>query len=251
MKPAPFRYLRVRTVREALAALEEPEAAVIAGGQSLVPMLNMRLASPGLLVDIVHVPELQGRGLRVGAAVRQAALAGLHPLIDLALPHVGHYQTRGRGTLCGSVAHGDPSAELPLCLVALGAGIHLASRRGERIVAAGDFLEGPMMTVREEDELIVAADLPRADPRAGYAFREVSLRHGDFALAAFAAVADGDGVRLAVGGVGDVPVLIDGEAIDPDAIEARSDLHADAAYRRRLVDRVGRAVVREAVACRR
>ena len=108
-----------------------------------------------------------------------------------------------------------------------------------------------MMTVREEDELVVAVELPAPDPRAGYAFREVSLRHGDFALAAFAAVADGDGIRLAVGGVGDVPVLVDGEAIDPDAIEARSDLHADAAYRRRLFDRVGHAVVREAAACRR
>ena len=128
--------------------------------------------------------------------------------------------------------------------------MHLASQRGERTVAAADFFEGPLMTAREEDELITAVELPPPDPRAGYAFREVALRHGDFALAAFAAVADADGVRLAVGGVADTPVLLDGLAIDADAIDARDDFHADAAYRRRLVARVGRAVVEEALACR-
>ena len=250
MKPAPFDYLRPASLGEALEALASDGAMALAGGQSLVAMLNMRLARPDLLVDIAHLPELRGRGLRVGAAVRQAELAGLHPLIDLALPHVGHYQTRSRGTFCGSVAHADPAAELPLCLVALGGRVHLASARGERCVEAADFFEGPLMTAREEDELIAAVELPPPDPRAGYAFREVALRHGDFALAAFAAVADGDGVRLAVGGVADTPVVLDGLAIVPDAIDARDDFHADAAYRRRLVERVGRAAVEEALACR-
>ena len=250
MKPAPFDYLRPANLGEALEALAAEGAMALAGGQSLIAMLNMRLARPDLLVDIAHLPELGGRGLRVGAAVRQAELAGLHPLIDRALPHVGHYQTRARGTFCGSVAHGDPAAELPLCLVALGGRVHLASARGERTVEAAAFFEGPLMTAREEDELVVAVELPPPDPRAGYAFREVALRHGDFALAAFAAVADGDGVRLAVGGVADTPVVLDGLAIDADAINARDDFHADAAYRRRLVDRVGRATVEEALSCR-
>ena len=250
MKPAPFDYLRPATLGEALEALAADGAMALAGGQSLIAMLNMRLARPDLLVDIVHLPELRSRGLRVGAAVRQAELTGLHPLIDRALPHVGHYQTRSRGTFCGSVAHADPAAELPLCLVALGGRVHLASARGERTLDAADFFEGPLMTAREEDELIVAVELPPPDPRAGYAFREVALRHGDFALAAFAAVADGDGVRLAVGGVADTPVVLDGLAIDADAIDARDDFHAGAAYRRRLVARVGRVTVEEALACR-
>ena len=250
MKPAPFAYLRPESLDEALAALASEGAVALAGGQSLLAMMNMRLARPDLLVDIVRLPELQERGRRVGAAVRQAELAGLHPLIDLALPHVGHYQTRSRGTFCGSVAHGDPAAELPLCLVALGGGVHLASLRGERRVAAGAFFEGPLATARAEDELVTAVELPPPDPRAGYAFREVALRQGDFALAAFAAVADGDGVRLAVGGVADTPLLLDGLDFDAHSIEARDDLHADAGYRRRLVERVGRATVREALACR-
>ncbi len=250
MKPPPFDYLRPERLGEALEALAADGAAALAGGQSLIAMLNMRLARPGLLVDIMHLSELRERGARIGAAVRQAELAGLHPLIDLALPHVGHYQTRSRGTFCGSVAHGDPAAELPLCLVALGGRVHLASARGERALNAIDFFEGPLMTAREEDELIAAVELPPPDPRAGYAFREVALRHGDFALAAFAAVADGDGVRLAVGGVADTPVVLDGLAFDADAIDARDDFHADAAYRRRLVARVGRATVEEALSCR-
>lgn len=250
MKPAPFDYLRPASLAEALEALASEGAMALAGGQSLVAMLNMRLARPDLLVDIMHLPELRERGTRIGAAVRQAELPGLHPLIDRALPHVGHYQTRGRGTFCGSVAHADPAAELPLCLVALGGRVHLASARGERCVEAADFFEGPLMTAREENELIVAVELPPPDPRAGYAFREVALRHGDFALAAFAAVADADGVRLAVGGVADTPVVLDGLAFDADTIDARDDFHADAAYRRRLVDRVGRAAVEEALACR-
>lgn len=250
MKPAPFDYLRPASLGEALEALASEGAMALAGGQSLVAMLNMRLARPDLLVDIMHLPELRERGTRIGAAVRQCELTGLHPLIDRALPHVGHYQTRGRGTFCGSVAHADPAAELPLCLVALGGRVHLASARGERTFEAADFFEGPLMTAREEDELIAAVELPPPDPRAGYAFREVALRHGDFALAAFAAVADGDGVRLAVGGVADTPVVLDGLAFDPDAIDARDDFHADAAYRRRLVARIGRATVEEALACR-
>ncbi len=250
MKPAPFDYLRPASLGEALEALASEDAVALAGGQSLIAMLNMRLARPDLLVDIAHLPELRERGLRVGAAVRQAELAGLHPLIDLALPHVGHYQTRSRGTFCGSVAHGDPAAELPLCLVALGGRVHLASVHGERWMDAGNFFEGPLTTAREEDELITAVELPPPDPRAGYAFREVALRHGDFALAAFAAVADADGVRLAVGGVADTPIVLDGLAIDANAIDARDDFHADAAYRRRLVARVGRATVQEALSCR-
>ncbi len=269
MKPAPFGYLRAGTVAEALEALRQGggEARVIAGGQSLVPMLNMRLARPGLLVDIMHIEALRrveddGKRLVIGAGVRQRALearpdlAPRQPLLAAVLPWLGHVQTRSRGTVCGSVAHADPSAELPLALVALEGEVHLRSSRKARRVAAGSFFTGIMATARAEEELIEAVSVPTVQPGAGYAFREVSRRHGDYAIAAFAAVADGQGVRLAVGGVAAAPearrVPADGgleDALEAFAweLEARDDLHASARYRRELVRRIGREVVHRAV----
>lgn len=271
MKPPPFDYLRAETLEEALEALHQAggEARVLAGGQSLLPMLNMRLARPGLLVDIMRIPALrelreEGGALTIGAGVRQAALEGrpgLPPLLAAALPWVGHAQTRSRGTVCGSVAHADPSAEIPLVLVALRGAVHLRSRRGARRVAAEEFFTGMMATARAEEEMIEAVCLPPMPPGAGCAFREVGRRHGDFAIVACAAVVDARGARLAVGGVADRPVardlpLPDDPTLD-DALEdfawsldARDDLHATAAYRRHLVRRMGRAVIEEAARCR-
>jgi 2-furoyl-CoA dehydrogenase FAD binding subunit len=274
MKPAPFDYVRAQSATEALTVLadEGGNARVLAGGQSLMPMLNMRLARPGVLVDIMSVAEWQridddGTTLRIGAAVRQVDLERQRdlqrrqPLLAAALPWVGHAQTRSRGTVCGSIAHADPSAELPLVLVATGGTVHLRSRRRKRQLAAEEFFTGLMTTAREDDELIEAVSLPSARPGAGYAFREVARRHGDFAIVACAAIVDGKGARLAVGGVADRPVGRDLPAVNaPDLndaldqfaweLDARDDLHATARYRRELVRRIGREVIEEAARCR-
>ncbi len=270
MKPPKFDYVSAETLDEALATLraEGEGARIIAGGQSLLPMLNMRLARPAVLVDIMRIAALaettkQNGTLRIGAGVRQATLQAhpnLHPLLAAALPWVGHAQTRSRGTLCGSVAHADPSAEIPLVLLALQGDILLRSARRTRRVAAADFFIGMMQTARQEDELIEAICLPQPRPGEGYAFREVGRRHGDFAIVACAAVAHEAGVRLAIGGVADHPAARDlpadsahwPEALDAfaHALPARDDLHATAEYRRQLVRKLGHQVMQEAAACR-
>jgi len=272
VKPPAFDYLRADTLDEALEALHQggSDVRILAGGQSLMPMLNMRLARPSLLVDVMHVAGLQGLAetrdaLKVGAAVRQArvehmpGLAERQPLLAGAIPWVGHMQTRASGTLCGSVAHADPSAEIPLVLLALGGSVHLRSRKRHRVLPAQEFFIGMMATAREDDELIEAITFPLARPDTGYAFREVGRRHGDFAIAACAAVVDRNGAKLAVGGVADVPTVralplpTEGSALD-DALNtfawnlnARDDLHATARYRRELVRRLGREVIEAAV----
>lgn len=274
MKPAPFSYLRAENLDEALSALRSHggEARILAGGQSLVAMLNMRLAKPALLVDIMRVGalagiEATGGELVIGAGIRQAALlaranlAAEVPLLAAALPWVGHYQTRARGTVCGSVAHADPSAEIPLCLVALGGTIRLRSARKRRAVPAATFFAGTMLTERADDELIEAIAMPLRRPGTGQAFVEVGRRHGDFAIVACAAVADANSLRLAVGGVADRPVardlpLLDGSALDDAlndfawSLEARDDIHATARYRRDLVRSLGRTALEEAKRCR-
>lgn len=271
MKPAPFDYLRATSAADAMDMLHQTggDARVLAGGQSLLPMLNMRLARPILLVDIMHVREWQGiedlgKTIRIGAAVRQITLerhAQLRqPLLKAVLPWIGHAQTRSRGTICGSIAHADPSAELPLVMVALNGLIHLRSRRRRRDVTAGEFFAGMMATARADDELIEAVSLPTVRPGTGYAFREIARRHGDFAIVGCAAVADASSVRLAVAGVADRPTAIQlpvddatwDEALDGFAwsLEARDDLHATARYRREMVRQIGRSVMQEAVQCR-
>jgi 2-furoyl-CoA dehydrogenase FAD binding subunit len=274
MKPAPFDYLRPASPDEAVAALAAggEGARLLAGGQSLMAMVNMRLVQPAVLIDIsglraLDYIRLDGDALTVGAAATQAALeqrAGLAeevPLLALALPCLGHYQTRNRGTVCGSIAHADPSAELPLALVALGGEVLLRSRRSRRTLPARDFFTGLLSTARRADEMVEAVRFPRRRPGEGHAFREMALRHGDFALCAVAAIADAERVRLAVGGVADRPLardwpLLAGSALD-DALNdfawelgAGDDAHASATYRRSLVRKLGRAAIEEATACR-
>jgi 2-furoyl-CoA dehydrogenase FAD binding subunit len=275
MKPAPFDYVRADALGEALDALHEAgdEARVIAGGQSLVPMLNMRLARPSVLVDITRISELkrieQRKGqVVVGAAVRQvelerwAPLAGLLPMIAAMMPWVGHAQTRSRGTVCGSLAHADPSAELPLALLALHGEVHLRNRRKKRVLPASAFFMGMMATAVEPGEMIEAVAFPTHQMGTGTAFREIARRHGDFAIVACAAIARPDGAnRLAVGGVADTPQAIDLPDPSDDGFEdalnefawslgARDDLHASARYRRDLVRSLGRQTVKEAISCR-
>ena len=272
MKPAKFDYLRAASLAEAHEALaaEGGDASIIAGGQTLVPLLSMRMARPKLLVDIMHVAELGGiavedNAIRVGAAVRQAALlawpelAKRQPLLALALPWVGHAQTRARGTVCGSVALADPSAEIPLALVALGGEIELSSAQaGRRSVAADDFFTGLMSTAREDDELIEAVRFPCARPGEGYAFREFARRHGDFAIVACAGgrrPRKARGSRSAASPTGrprGTSARSTARALD-DALqdfavelEARDDLHATADQRRDLVRKLGRVTIEEA-----
>jgi len=267
MKPAAFDYVRAEHLDEVLDVLgrEGSDARIIAGGQSLMPMLNMRLAKPRTLIDIMRLPELarierKGGTVTVGAGVRQAALLGWSGLAEslrlagLALPWTGHVQTRSRGTVCGSIAHADPSAELPLVLCALEGEVQLRSALRRRRVAAGEFFAGMMATTRADDEMIEAVSFPAGQSRC--AFREVARRHGDFAVVACAAVATAEGVRLAVGGVADMPLArnfprLEASALD-DALnsfayelDARDDVHATARYRRDLVRMIGRDLVRE------
>jgi 2-furoyl-CoA dehydrogenase FAD binding subunit len=267
MKPAAFDYVRAESLDEALGVLrnEGSDARIIAGGQSLMPMLNMRLAAPRVLVDIMRLEGLRNitsssGSIAVGAAVRQAELLEWPSLdrelklVSLALPWTGHVQTRSRGTICGSIAHADPSAEIPLALLALGGDVILRSARKRRRVAARDFFLGVMATDRNDDELIEAVEFPATDRHC--AFREVARRHGDFAIVACAAVKIERGARLAVGGVADMPVARDfgtlaGSALD-DALnafaydlDARDDLHATARYRRDLVRTIGRELIAE------
>lgn len=274
MKPASFDFLCPETIEEALAALAEGggEARVIAGGQSLVPMLNMRLARPALLVDIMRLEALRrietsGDEFVVGAGVRQAELEAWPtllrdlPLLAAAFPWLGHVQTRARGTVCGSIAHADPSAELPLSLVTLGGAVSLRNLKRKRRVKADDFFIGMMATDLAEGEMIEAVHFPKGRPGSGYAFREVGRRHGDFAIVACAAVADDRGLRLGIAGVDDrprafpLPALDDGQfddAINDIAwsLNARDDIHASARYRRELVRSLGRETLKEASRCR-
>jgi 2-furoyl-CoA dehydrogenase FAD binding subunit len=268
MKPAAFDYVRAESLDEALDVLrnEGSDARVIAGGQSLMAMLNMRLAKPRVLIDIMRIEKLRAiepasGKVTVSAAVRQAellewpALAKELKLISLALPWTGHAQTRSRGTICGSIAHADPSAEMPLVLLALGGDVILRSARKRRSVAARDFFLGMMVTDRNDDELIEAVVFPATNGRS-FAFREVARRHGDFAIVACAAVTTERGVRLAVGGVADTPVAREFDELSASALDdalnafayeldARDDFHATARYRRDLVRMIGRELIEE------
>jgi CO/xanthine dehydrogenase FAD-binding subunit len=283
MKPAAFEYCRPDTLDEAVALLGEfaGDASVLAGGMSLGPMLNMRLARPAALVDIKRIAGLDAVGIddgaaRTGAALTQAsALAHAElmravPLLGLALPWTGHFQTRNRGTLAGSVAHADPSAETPLVLTTLGGEIELVSVRGTRRLPAREFFVDVMTTAREPDEMIANLVWPRPAPGARHAFEEIAQRHGDFAIVACAvqAAIDPDGMlhalSLGLGGVESRPLLAEtsafvGERADvqlaaaiADEVAANvdplTDHKASADYRRALVRTLGARVLARAFA---
>lgn len=266
MKAPPFTYLRPTSAGEAIEALAEPEAKTLAGGQSLVPMLVMRLARPATLVDINQLAELseldsQANGVQVGSLMRQRnlehhpAVASV-PLVAAALPYVGHRELRNRGTIGGSIAHADPAAELPAVAITLGASLTAQGRDGQREIPAHEFFTGPFQTTLATGELLTAVRFPTTRPGDGYAFDEVARRHGDFAICGVAAAVhtDGDALTSAVlglFGVGDVPVRIDATHLVGEAnpsperlrevgrqigerIAPRGDLHGSAGYRKRL-----------------
>ncbi len=271
MKPRPFDYVRPDTVDEAVAVLAEhgDQARVLAGGQSLIAMLNLRLVDVDVLIDIARIAELDairdlGDTIEVGAAVTQNRLLAWPelpaklPLLAAALPHVGHFQTRNKGTVCGSIAHADPSSEIPLSLATLQGEVVLRSRRGTRMLKAAEFQRDMLSTACEADELVTAVRFPVARSR-GAAFREVARRHGDFAIIAVAAVMDGPAnVRLGVGGMAGRPqvrrIPADGgaqAAIEQLAteLEGYEDLHASAAMRRDILRRLAPLVIAEAQTC--
>ena len=282
MKPGPFDYVRPATLDEALELLARhgADARVIAGGQSLVAMMNLRIARPELLIDINGLKELDfhrrdGEVLRIGALARHAVLAAsplvreAAPLMADAYPHVAHATVRNRGTLAGNLCHADPASEMPAVLLALDGRLRLRSTRGEREVAAIDFFLGPYTTAAAADELLVEVCLPVC--RAGHGFEELAIRQGDFALTLVASTLSVSGGRiqaaaLAYAGVGAhalrlpaVEQILVGQAVSDglfervgaaaaEAIEPGSDQHADAAYRRDLIRTLTPRALRRAAA---
>ncbi|BCG01563.1 carbon monoxide dehydrogenase (plasmid) [Paraburkholderia sp. PGU19] len=272
MKPAAFDYVRAKTTHEALEMLAQSgeDARVLAGGQSLMAVLNMRLAQPRVLVDISRTDELNAvrvdrdaRRLVVSAAATQgsvewrATLRDEVPLLAMAFPHISHFQIRNRGTVCGSIAHADPSAELPLVLTALGGDVLLRSKKKQRTVSTSDFFQGMLMTAREPDELVEAVRFPLKQPGERFGFAECSARHGDFAMVACAAVVTDDAIRIAVGGVADRPKVECWPRLQGDDLRgalndlswklgAQDDAHISAKYRRHLVRELGWRVIEEA-----
>lgn len=282
MKPAPFAYLAPRSLEEALTLLAEhgDQAKLLAGGQSLVPMLNFRLARPDVLIDLNRVSGLDGIALdggdllRVGAMTRQSTLerhaevAARCPLLPAALRFVGHPPIRHRGTVGGSLAHADPAAELPAVLACLGGEVVAWSRQGERVIPAEELFVGLMTTALRPDELLTEVRMRLPSPVAGWAILEVARRHGDFALVGVVALLElaGTGTvreaRLALFGVGPTPVraraaeeALAGRqptaeefqraaALVEEALDPDSDLHASAEYRRQ----VGGVLARRALA---
>ncbi|MEX0868294.1 MAG: FAD binding domain-containing protein [Nitriliruptoraceae bacterium] len=269
MKPSPFAYHRPDTTDDAVRLLAEVDGAkVLAGGQSLVPLMNMRLAAPSALVDISRLDDVSGvevdDEVRIGAAVTHQQLLDddrvrrAAPLVAAALAHVAHPVIRHRGTTVGSIVHADPAAEMPAVLVLLEGAVELTSTRGTRRVAARDFFIGPLESAIEPDELAVAAFVPRTTPRSGTAIAELARRHGDYALAGVVARVELDtsgavaSAHVACIGTDAVPTRHDltaelagqrPDALSVDAavdhlrslVDPDDDIHASADYRRHLV----------------
>lgn len=272
MKPAPFRYVAATDIDEVVAVLAEGDgdAKVLAGGQSLIPLMNLRLARPATLVDVCRIESLSGirenGALVIGAATRQKAVlespvvARAWPVLIEALSNVGHPATRSRGTFGGSIAHADPSAEIPATLLALGGELVVRGEGGERVISADDFFVGHFTTELEEDELLTEVRLPAREPGVHAAFSEVARRRGDFALVGVIAVVRLDAgrnvqsARIVLTGVDEVPFratgaedLIIGHRLDEavigeaarDAarqIDPIPDVQGSVEYRRELTE---------------
>ncbi len=279
MKPAPFEYIAPQTLQDALTVLNENsyDAKLLAGGQSLIPVMNFRLAQPSMLIDLNGIegmefiePTLEG-GVRIGGLTRHVALEHSQlirdrsPLLYTAVPFIAHPQIRNRGTIGGSLAHADPAAELPVVMVALEAEFCLHCHTGDRWVQAPDFYEGLFTTACRENEIVVEVKIPPRPANTGYAFQELSRRHGDFAQAGVAVVmtlaenGTCQNVRLVFLNVGDIPMMASkasamfvGQmptdelietAVDlaaQEAIEPTTDIHATAAYKRHLAAVLGK-----------
>lgn len=282
MKPASFDYVRAESGEQAVQVLAGAggDGKVIAGGQSLMPMMNFRLVKPSVLVDINRIPgldlvQIRGDKLVLGALVRHRttatdALIVKHvPVLHHAMKHVAHLTVRNRGTFCGSVCHADPAAEMPMMSLLLNAKMHILSPRGERVLAAEDFFVGSLVTALEPDELVTEIEIDMLPADTGWGFEEFARRHGDYALAAAAVTMqrrDGvaSNVRIGMMGVGEMPMrasqieaMLEGREINPgligEAVEAlradlepNSDLNASADYRRHLAGVLARRSISDA-----
>jgi CO/xanthine dehydrogenase FAD-binding subunit len=271
MKPPLFRYEAPRTLRDAVAVLaSDPDAMVLAGGQSLVPAMNFRVATPSLLVDIQHVEGLKGIAIEGDTIVIKAMtrhreleldpdVRRVNPLIAETMQHVAHVPIRNRGTVVGSLCHADPSAEMPLLFVLLDGTLVATSPVGTRHIAAADFFQSFLTTSRRQDEIVVEARLPVLPVGAGFAFDEVTRRHGDFALVGIGCVLSLDGsgrvqnIRLAACGISDRPVrlkaaeaALNGSLLaagdlaaaaraSADAVTQTDDVNTSMSYRRRVL----------------
>ena len=272
MKPAPFKYIAAESLEHAVAVKAEygDEARFLAGGQSLVPAMNFRLAQPAVLIDVnpietlSNIARVNGHALRIGALTRyrmlerDASIAGEIPLIAEALPHIAHPQVRNRGTIGGNLSHADPASELPAIVVALGGRLRAQSARGERWIVASDFFLGPLTTALADDEMLTEVELPLQPARSGSCFMEVARRKGDFALLGIAVVVAVDEagvctrVRVALCGGGETPVdvsaaaavligrqdreaaVTDAAAAVRQAVDPPGNMHADPGYQRHL-----------------
>jgi CO/xanthine dehydrogenase FAD-binding subunit len=284
MKPPLFDYRAPTTIEDAIAALaSDGDAMVLAGGQSLLPAMNFRVAHPSVLVDIQHVAGLRGVSIQDGEIVVKAmtrhrefelddAVRRANPLIAEAMEHVAHIPIRNRGTVVGSLCHADPSAEMPLILVLLGGIVVASGPKGQRTIPADAFFQSQLTTARHADEIVVEARFPVLAPDVGWAFDEMTRRHGDFAIAGVGAIVRLDAqrkatdVRLAACGIADRPVrlteaekrLIGTSLADTDlaaaaataaaAVTAADDMHASASYRRRVVATLVQRMVAKAAA---
>ena len=284
MKLPAFEYACPTSISEAVALLasHDGEAKPLAGGQSLVPMMAFRVASPSLLVDLRKLAELRQiriaqDGVTLGAMVRwrdileDARLKSAHPLLVAAVEHVAHYQIRNRGTVGGSIAHADPAAEMPGIVVTCDAQIAVMGKAGPRVIAAGDFFRGPLMTALKADEIITEIRLPAWPAKRRFGFQEFARRLGDFAMAAAAVFYDDDGgkahnVHVGVIGVADRPLrlpsveaVINGQKIDnaviaraeaaaSAAVDPADDIHSSGAYRKALVGVMVERALKEAAA---
>jgi carbon-monoxide dehydrogenase medium subunit len=280
VKPAPFAYTKAKTLKEAVALLakHKDDARLLAGGQSLIATLNMRLSAPDLLIDINGIKNLggiakKGKYVEIGALARHAqvehsdVIAKHAPLIALAMPHIGHPAIRNRGTFGGSIAFADPAAELPACLLALGGEIDIAGPRGRRKVKADAFFKGLFETALRPQEMITAVRVPAADKTMRVGFAELARRHGDYAIVGLAASARADSkgltdVRLAYFGVGDTPVrakkseaaLANGDmdaAVKALDIDPHDDVQATAKTKKHLAGVLLRRVAKQLVEPRR
>jgi carbon-monoxide dehydrogenase medium subunit len=255
VKPAPFAYHRPGSVADAVAALAgDASAKVLAGGQSLVPLLSMRLAAPSALVDINHIPgldtvEADDSGVRIGALARHADVLAdpdvrrVQPLVPLALANVAHATIRNRGTTVGSLVHADAAAEMPVVLTLLGGSVDVVGPQGPRTIPADELYVGPLESSVRHDELAVSAFFPALAEGAGVAFEEIARRHGDYALVGVAAIVEGGTVKAGFLSVSDVPTVVDLSGVADDDLgdaalahlEPGDDIHATAAYRSHLV----------------
>ena len=280
MKAAAFNYMQPKTVDEALGCLEQlgSDATILAGGQSLMASLNMRLSNPAVLIDINAIDELNGISvvegrLRIGAMTRQAELeysplVSQHaPLITMVMPHIAHPAIRNRGTIGGSIAFADPAAELPACLVALNGQVVAQGPNGERRIAATEFFQDLFETALTDNELLTAIEIPMANENQRFGFRELARRHGDYAMVGLCASSDWSSdnlteLRLAYFNVGPRPVLAEQTASDIcriwpqvrnemplDQLESEldppDDLNASSAMRVHLAKVLTRRVIKE------